>query len=56
MKTRYCQNGEHELSYSREFDAMYCQICDTWDEFKCDDPNCVYCLGRPERPSGYYDK
>jgi len=52
----YCHYCEHELSYSKEHDAKYCRICDIWVEIECGDPDCNFCIGRPEKPSDYYDK
>ena len=33
------------------YDAMFCKICDSWLEDRCDDPRCNFCPQRPEKPS-----
>ena len=35
--------------YSEKFDAYYDDETGEWLETKCDDPNCEYCVGRPEK-------
>lgn len=37
--------------YSDEYDAYYCEECNTWLESKCDDPTCEFCTVRPEKPN-----
>lgn len=39
------------LSYNEEHDSEFCAACDEWREDSCSDPNCEYCLARPEKPS-----
>jgi hypothetical protein len=36
--------------YSIEHDAIYDEETNEWLDDKCDDPNCVYCMNRPEKP------
>lgn len=36
-------------AYSEEYDAHYNKETGEWLEDKCDDPNCEYCTGRPEK-------
>lgn len=43
----YC-NGE--ISYNEKYDAECCTVCDIWLENKCLDPECCYCVNRPEKP------
>jgi hypothetical protein len=33
------------------YDAMFCKVCDSWLEDRCDDPRCNFCPQRPEKPS-----
>lgn len=44
-------NCRHPRSYSQRWDAYYCEHCDAWIEGKCNDPDCEFCVGRPEKPS-----
>ena len=37
-------------NYSEEYDAYYCETCNTWLEDTCDDANCEYCTKRPPAP------
>lgn len=39
-----------EHKYSEEWDAWYDPEKNEWLETKCSDPNCHFCVGRPERP------
>jgi hypothetical protein len=32
------------------YDAYYCEKCNAWLEEACDDPNCMFCKNRPEKP------
>lgn len=36
--------------YNERYDAYYDDETNEWLESKCDDPECEYCVGRPERP------
>lgn len=46
----YCNDCFVPLSYSKEFDACYCEPCNKWEEEACTDPSCEYCEMRPIRP------
>ncbi len=35
---------------TEEYDAYYDEDTNEWLESKCDDPNCEFCMNRPERP------
>jgi hypothetical protein len=37
------------FEYSEEYDAYYIVETGEWIEGKCSDPNCEYCVNRPER-------
>ena len=41
----------NSLNYNEEHDSEFCSTCDEWREDSCSDPNCEYCLARPEKPS-----
>ena len=48
----------HDKTYHKEFmefddfyAAYYCKKCDFWLEDKCEDPLCLFCKQRPEKPS-----
>ena len=45
-----CSCGWQAVNYSKEYDAHYCPMCDTWIEKKCSDVECEYCKNRPEKP------
>jgi hypothetical protein len=36
--------------YFLAFDATCCPSCNTWLEIRCQDPDCIHCQCRPERP------
>ena len=37
--------------YCEVHDATYDPALDEWLDGTCSDPNCEYCVGRPEKPS-----
>lgn len=37
-------------TYSEQYDAYYDEGTNEWLEEVCGDPNCEYCMNRPERP------
>ena len=41
----------HPNIYSERWDAHFCPVDDRWVEKKCGDPKCMFCPGRPDRPS-----
>lgn len=45
----YC--GKKLYLYNR-YDAECCLSCNRWTESVCGDPECSYCVGRPETPLG----
>ncbi|MHA6258552.1 hypothetical protein ACXYMX_01445 [Sporosarcina sp. CAU 1771] len=47
----HCSTCLELLEYNDEFDSSYCGSCNEWREFSCADPDCEYCLERPEKPS-----
>lgn len=42
--------GNHDIMYSSEYDALFCQSCNRWLESKCNDKYCRYCSDRPSTP------
>jgi hypothetical protein len=36
--------------YSEEYDSYFLRESNEWVEAKCSDPNCEFCVNRPERP------
>lgn len=42
------ERQEYMKMYSEQYDAYYDGLTGEWLEDKCDDPNCDYCVGRPE--------
>jgi hypothetical protein len=43
-----CGNQNHR---NEKHDAYFCDPCDEWKEKGCSDPDCEFCVDRPERPS-----
>jgi len=43
-------NCNNTRQHSEKYDAYYCFECNTWLEDKCDDIDCEFCPGRPEKP------
>ena len=48
---RWHRDCGSEVQYNSEYDAYYCELCNQWLEKTCDDPECDYCINRPEKPS-----
>jgi hypothetical protein len=46
-----CSICQVSLFYFDKYDATCCVRCDIWHEDTCDDPNCMFCAVRPEKPS-----
>lgn len=40
----------HTVMYSERWDAHYSPLRNRWLDDRCDDPECEYCVDRPERP------
>lgn len=51
MDVKYCLKCDSILMYNRQFDSYFCNKCDTWAEYKCEDVGCEYCNKRPPKPS-----
>jgi len=47
----YCPDCLARLTYNDEFDSVFCLSCDEWRDIPCADPNCEYCIERPNKPS-----
>ncbi|WML48750.1 hypothetical protein RCG23_00990 [Neobacillus sp. PS3-34] len=45
-----CNKCSTSLVYYEDFDAYFCPKCNLWTEAACDDPDCIYCPNRPEKP------
>jgi hypothetical protein len=52
MGARVCERCVGDLLYCNRHDAYFCLVCDLWVERSCSDPECPYCPGRPDKPSG----
>lgn len=51
MKAKPCRRcGGLDVLRDKAHDVHYCGRCNVWLEPTCDDPNCDFCLGRPEKP------
>jgi hypothetical protein len=40
----------NRLKYNERYDAYYCDVCNRWNEKKCEDEKCFFCPDRPEKP------
>lgn len=45
-----CSHCKNNLSYSERWDAYFCEPCNDWNEKTCSDPDCFFCVNRPQRP------
>ena len=45
-----CKKCGTKVTYSKKFDAYYCEQCNLWLEERCVDPLCKLCDKRPIRP------
>jgi len=43
-------NKHKYIEYFEKYDAHYSPLRNEWLDSPCDDPECHYCQGRPERP------
>jgi len=50
-QTRQEAAPQPNKEYCETHDAYFDPLKDEWLESACDDPECWYCPGRPERPS-----
>lgn len=46
-----CRECGSFLDYEEKWDAYFCDTCDNWQENKCLDVKCWFCVNRPEKPS-----
>jgi len=51
----YCDICYRRLKYNRDYDSYFCSRCNQFKERKCNDPECVYCPERPDRPIKEWD-
>ena len=50
MDCKKCSDkGISFIQYNENYDSYYCGICGEWLEKVCDDPDCTFCPGRPEK-------
>lgn len=45
-----CQCGQ-PLKYNERYDSYFCQKCNEWATFTCEEEECFYCKDRPNRPN-----
>ena len=45
-----CSDCNGKILYFCRYDADFCPQCDKWITKNCGDPNCPYCMDRPETP------
>jgi hypothetical protein len=45
-----CPECNSPQIYHDSFDASFCAQCNRWLEFRCPNPWCDTCSGRPKRP------
>ena len=48
--SNFCDCG-NKKSYSKGYDAYYCEKCNTWLEDICTDRFCEFCKRRPLTPN-----
>lgn len=46
----FCEKCGTKLKRNEKYDAYYCKKCNEWAEGQCSDPDCFYCVGRPDKP------
>lgn len=44
--------GSYQVFYTK-YDSFFCPKCNIWLEAKCDDPECIHCANRPDKPLQY---
>lgn len=49
LTQKQCECGTQQ-KYDENYDAVYCPACKVWLEKVCQDKDCEFCVGRPERP------
>lgn len=49
-KDQICSKCGSHIVYYDDFDTYFCALCNEWKEEKCDDPTCLFCPVRPEKP------
>jgi hypothetical protein len=49
-RDRGCPRCDTPVVYSPGFLARFCAGCNRWLERHCEDPECLHCTFRPERP------
>ena len=49
--TLYNKYEQAYIEYCEEYDSYYNSVKDEWIEEQCGDPTCMFCVGRPEKPS-----
>ena len=49
--SNFCDVCGTEKNYNSKYDSYYCILCNTWLEKTCSDPDCDFCVQRPEKPS-----
>jgi hypothetical protein len=47
----HCEQCGTDEQYSERYDAYFCPTCDIWLNDACDNPDCGFCVSRPEKPS-----
>ena len=46
----YCLKCNTLALRSEKYDSYYCDKCNIWLEYRCQDPQCKLCKSRPIRP------
>jgi len=52
-RKKFCSKCKNSLVYYEDFDTYFCPKCNEWNEKKCSDPECDYCVNRPEKPLAF---
>lgn len=43
-KYKACKRSGHKVIYLEAYECDYCEICDSWLETLCSDPDCPFCI------------
>jgi hypothetical protein len=46
----HCQGCDTPIVFSLAHLARFCPGCNRWLEWHCEEAECLYCTGRPDRP------
>lgn len=50
MSSYKCKQCNRKTFHDEQWDSYFCAVCNQWNENKCSDSHCCYCVPRPDRP------